>query len=166
MNIKSGLEALGYEVIDCGEPGSDPVSRAAEYSPDLVLLDIALKDPMDGITAAKAIRERLGIPVLYPTGGTDISTITRADETVPYGYVPKPVDIPHLVSMIWTALHRNNLEKMLTESEEKFRLISENILEGVVLAVEYKIVWVNNVLADIFAFYYLPFCNTAHCRIT
>ncbi|HOT44032.1 MAG TPA: PAS domain S-box protein [Spirochaetota bacterium] len=131
MHIQGSLEKLNYEVCGCVKSGEEAVSLAAELKPDLILMDIVLKGPMDGIEAAKIIKDTLAIPVVYMTGNADLPTITRARETNPYGYILKPVNILHLYSMIDTALHRYMLESSLGESEKKYRFLTDKMSDMV-----------------------------------
>lgn len=126
-HIQNSLVKLGYDVCGCVRSGEEALRSAAELKPSLILMDIILAGPMDGIVAAKIIKETLGIPVVYMTGNADVPTITRARETSPYGYVLKPVNILHLFSTIDTALHRHGLEKQLVESEEKYRFLTDKM---------------------------------------
>src|SRR5512138_901940 len=106
MHIQNSLVNLGYEVSGCVKTGESAIRTATEQRPDLILMDIVLSGPMDGIEAAKVIRDNLSIPVVYMTGNADVPTITRARDTEPHGYILKPVNILHLYSMIDTALNR------------------------------------------------------------
>ncbi|MBP7736089.1 MAG: PAS domain S-box protein [Spirochaetes bacterium] len=131
MHIQSTLLKLGYEVCGSAKTGEDAVSMAAELHPDLILMDIVLAGSMDGIEAAKVIKQTLSIPVVYMTGNADVATISRARDTDPHGYILKPVNILHLYSMIDTALHRHKLERRLVESEEKYRFITDKMSDMV-----------------------------------
>ena len=44
-------------------------------------MDINLKGDIDGIEAAKMIKKRFGIPVIYVTSHSDGPTLERARET-------------------------------------------------------------------------------------
>ncbi len=131
MHIQSSLDRLEYEVCGCVKSGEEAVRLAEECRPDLILMDIVLKGPMDGIQAAKIIKDTLAIPVVYMTGNADVPTITRARETNPYGYILKPVNILHLYSMVDTALNRHRLESSLAESEKKYRFITDRMSDMV-----------------------------------
>lgn len=131
MHIQNSLARLDYEVCGCVKSGEEAIRLAADLMPDLILMDIVLKGPMDGIEAAKIIKETLAIPVVYMTGNADVPTITRARETSPYGYILKPVNILHLYSMIDTALHRHMLESSLAESEKKYRFLTDRMSDMV-----------------------------------
>ena len=68
---------------------------------------------------------------MYLTGNADVSTVTRARETNPYGYVLKPVNPQDLFSTIDTALHRHELEKKLRDNEEKLRRLTDSMTDMV-----------------------------------
>jgi PAS domain S-box-containing protein len=136
MHIQNSLIKLGYDVCGCVNSGEEAVRMASELKPDLILMDIILQGRMDGIEAAKIIKDTLGVPVVYMTGNADFQTITKARETDPHGYVLKPINVLHLFSTIDTVLHRNKLETSLRESDEKLRRIIENSKDGIVLADE------------------------------
>lgn len=114
LNLKENLESLGYSVVGIADSGETAIRQATEYSPDLVLMDICLKDEMDGIEAAGQIWERLAIPAIYVTGHSDTRTLERTKMTAPFGYILKPVTEQALHVTIETALQRYEREQMLT----------------------------------------------------
>ncbi len=77
---------------------------ARHNHPDLVLMDIVLKGPIDGIEAARHIRDELDIPVIYLTAYADEETVERAKLTEPVGYVLKPFDERELHTVVEMAL--------------------------------------------------------------
>ena len=52
-DIRRQLRSLGYVVVGVVASGSEAVQLAGEHRPDLILMDIKLKGPMDGIEAAR-----------------------------------------------------------------------------------------------------------------
>jgi CheY-like chemotaxis protein len=52
--------------------GEDAIRVSEEKKPDVVLMDISIHGTMDGISAAREIIGRLGIPVIFMTGYDDI----------------------------------------------------------------------------------------------
>ncbi|NYT05626.1 MAG: response regulator [Methanomicrobiales archaeon] len=109
MELKATLEKLGYEVAGSANNGPDAIDRAGSLSPDVVLMDIRLKGPMDGIEAAAAIAERFDLPVVYLTAHSDFDTLGRALETQPYGYLIKPFNDRTLYSTIEMAAHKHQV---------------------------------------------------------
>ena len=91
-DLRKRLTLLGFNVIGIATTGEDAVSRVEETGPDLVLMDISLRGEMDGVEAAKLIRERTGTPIVYVTGHGDPETMQRAKSTPGFAFVLKPVD--------------------------------------------------------------------------
>jgi CheY-like chemotaxis protein len=106
LDIRGRLERLGYAVPAVVASGEEALKGAAETRPDLVLMDIRLSGPMDGIEAAEAIRGRLDIAVLYLTALSDDETMRRAEKTQPCGYITKPIDGQELRTAVERALNR------------------------------------------------------------
>jgi CheY-like chemotaxis protein len=65
INWRETLEGLGYAVIKVIDTAERAIEKAAELLPNLVLMDIRLRGPMDGIEAAEQIWNQLQIPVIY-----------------------------------------------------------------------------------------------------
>ena len=70
---------------------------------------------MDGVDAAKEIRERFNVPVVYLTAYSDNNILERAKKTEPFGYIIKPFDEKDLHSSLEVALHRYRKEKEKSE---------------------------------------------------
>jgi FOG: CheY-like receiver len=106
MGIKRMLKSLGYTVTGVALSGEDAISKAELTFPDIILMDIMLKGDIDGIEAAKEIRERFDVPVVYLTAYSDNKILERAERTEPFGYIIKPFDEKDLYSSIEVALQR------------------------------------------------------------
>lgn len=117
MDLRSTLEDVGYEIVSIARTGNEAFIAAGRYCPDLILMDIILGGPLDGIEVAEAIRKSYHIPVVFVTAHSDEATVARAMQTIPYGYVVKPVDIRELHATIQTVLVRYSLESALTRRE-------------------------------------------------
>ncbi len=65
------LEKLGYSVCGSAATGADAIARIQETSPDLVILDIELTGPMDGIDVGEHLRDKTDIPFIYLTSHTE-----------------------------------------------------------------------------------------------
>ncbi len=129
--LQEFLKNLGYEIAGVTGYGEDAVVLAAEKSPDLVLMDIKLRGEMSGVEAAKLIRDRLDIPIIYLTAYADDDTVQRAKLTAPFGYIQKPFKGGEVRSAIEIALYRSRMERTLKERERSYRVLAEN-LPGIV----------------------------------
>jgi len=126
------LETLGYVVLADAQTGKDAIRQAGELKPDLILMDIKLKNEMNGTEAASQIRQHLRIPVIFMTGYTDQETLNDAKTTAPYGYLVKPFSINDLHTTIEVAYNRYLLEKELAKREEKYRQLFDTMAQGVI----------------------------------
>jgi PAS domain S-box-containing protein len=131
FDLQNTLLDLGYMIPAMAASGKDAIDKARTFRPDLILMDIILQGPMNGIEAAHIIRQELNIPVVYLTGNADMATVKVARETEPYGYILKPVDTQNLFSTIDTALYRHELEQKLTLNEERARYAIEATSDGI-----------------------------------
>ena len=129
-HVQDCLQALGYSVTAVAVSGSEAVDKAAETRPDLVLMDIRLEGPMDGVEAAGQIGSQFDIPVVYLTAHADENTLQGAEITEPYGYILKPFEERDLRVTISMALYNHRMKQELTKSEERYRSLFENMTEG------------------------------------
>lgn len=126
LDLEGTLARLGYEVAGVCATGEDAVAFAASLTPDLVLMDIRLAGPMDGIEAAAAIRAQDGAPIVFLTAQGDKQTLARARVSEPYAYVLKPFDERELHISIDVALFRQDSQnKLARHSAELEQLVAK-----------------------------------------
>jgi len=99
------LKELGCSVIGIAETGPQALQVLEIATPDLVLMDIGLKGPLDGVATAEEIGRRWSVPVVYVTAVSDESVVRRAQATAPSGYLVKPFSEEAFRSSVETALH-------------------------------------------------------------
>jgi len=92
IDIRNMLQKAGYSIAAVAYKGEEAVKKAKQSSPDLILMDIGLKGKMDGIETAKRIRDHLDIPVVFLTGFADDTTMAKAKEVDPSGFIIKPIN--------------------------------------------------------------------------
>jgi len=132
-DIRRSLLRLGYEVVGVVSTGTEALRRVRTLQPDLVLMDIVLRAPLNGITAAQKIHEMYEIPVVYLTAYDDAETLERAKKTEPYGYILKPFDQRTLQTTIEMALYKHRMEKELKEREMWFSTTLRSLVEAVIV---------------------------------
>lgn len=126
LDLAQTLEDLGYRVAGVASRGDEAVVLAQSRQPDLVLMDIHLTGPTDGVTAAEKIRSTSGLPVVFITAFDDAKTIGRAKFTEPYGYLIKPFDTRELRVVIEMALYHHRMQR---EREELTRQLRDALHE-------------------------------------
>jgi PAS domain S-box-containing protein len=126
-DLSSKLKQLGYEVTGTAARGEDAIGMAGNLHPDLVLMDIKLEGPMDGIETAEAIRRDLDVPIIYLTAHSDTGTLSRAKLSGPFGYILKPFEEKELVTNIEMALHKHKLDRQLREQRDQLLARSKKL---------------------------------------
>ncbi|NEX94784.1 response regulator [Caulobacter sp. 17J65-9] len=104
LTMETVLEDAGFEVADTVVSGQAAIDACDAQTPAVVLMDINLKGPMDGIEAARLVRERCGVQVVFVTGQGDAATRERAMAGGPAGYLRKPFTPEALVAAVRAAL--------------------------------------------------------------
>ncbi len=118
-DIAETLMQMGYRITSVLSSGEEAVNRAREERPDLVIMDIMLRDKMDGIETAGQLRSELKIPVIYLTAYADDEILERAKITEPYAYIIKPFEERELHISISIALYKARMEKKMQHMEEE-----------------------------------------------
>jgi two-component system cell cycle sensor histidine kinase/response regulator CckA len=131
-DIQNTLRNLGFAVPVIAFSGEEAVRKAAETCPDLVLMDIVLEGEMDGVEAAKQIRDRFDIPIVYLTAYANDKTLQRAKVTEPYGYILKPFEEKELHTAVEIALYKHQMERKLKESEQWLSTTLKSIGDAVI----------------------------------
>jgi len=116
LDVEYELNELGYEVIGVATSTPEAVQLTEATRPDLVLMDVQLDGPSDGIAAADEIRRRWQIPVVFVTASSGREIVSRAKEAGPYGYITKPFRGRELNASIAVALERHRLTRDLEQS--------------------------------------------------
>jgi len=137
MDVAATLRRFGYDVAAVVDSGPAAIDAATRAAPDLILMDIRLGGPMDGIEAARKIREHLDLPVVFLTAHADEATVERSSDAAPYGYVLKPFDEGELRRAVELALNRHRAEHdVLWESEERLRLLIDAVRDYAIIVVD------------------------------
>ena len=111
LDIQQRLVAHGYAVVGTAATGARAIELAEQHRPDLVLMDIRLQGPMDGITAAEEIRNRFHRPVVFLTAFSEEATLQRAKLVEPFGYILKPFEDRELKTIIEIALYKHQADE-------------------------------------------------------
>lgn len=118
--LKKHLVKNDYTVIAIANNADDAIRFVEKGQPDLILMDIFLKDSIDGIEIANLIRKQIDIPIIYLTADSSEETIARAKITDAFSYLVKPVNAKLLITNVELALRRQHLyNKQILETLKK-----------------------------------------------
>ena len=90
------ITKMGYSVIGTATNGYDAIAEINKTSPDLILMDIILKDEIDGITVAETVLKQKYYPIIYITGKSDSFYKNRAEAIGYHDYLVKPTSFEKL----------------------------------------------------------------------
>jgi two-component system KDP operon response regulator KdpE len=104
--LREVLSAAGYEVLT-SSGGGQAIEAAAMEQPNLIVLDIMLKDT-DGYQVARRIREFSSVPVIMLT-----AKVTEADKLTGFSagaddYITKPFSSKELLARVRAVLNRTH----------------------------------------------------------
>ncbi|MCB0704716.1 MAG: response regulator transcription factor [Saprospiraceae bacterium] len=110
-DLRNVLEDLGYSIAGTAYSSQDALQVLETTEADIILLDIELNSPIDGVAIANIIRKQYHLPFVYLTSFADQQTIERVSRTQPYGYILKPFSEKELRACLEIALYNHSKEK-------------------------------------------------------
>lgn len=130
-DLRSTLEDLGYEVpaVLCSPDGAIQAARNGRV--DLALVDVRLAGSMKGAELGKALASEVGIPIVYLTAMGDRATLDRIRHWGASGYLLKPFRPQELRAVITLALDAHRVRERLQSSEERYRILFQENVAGV-----------------------------------
>ena len=126
LELQKKLVSWNYDVIEIVSSGEKALEKALELKPDLILMDILLKGEMTGIDAAREIKNKIEIPIIYLTAYCNSETFEGAKITQPNAYLIKPFQEHELKFAIEMAFHGHQSQLKLRESEARYRILAES----------------------------------------
>ncbi|BBX53872.1 response regulator [Mycolicibacterium poriferae] len=102
--LRINLSVRGYDVVTVTN-GTDALRAAAEFRPEVVILDLGLPD-MSGIEVLGGLRGWLSAPVIVLSARTDSSDKVQALDAGADDYVTKPFGMDELLARLRAAVRR------------------------------------------------------------
>lgn len=124
-DIQHNLERMGYEVVGIASEMNESLQLVSEKKPDLVLMDVMLRNGESGIDIAESIRNEFRIPIIFLTAYADLATIEKVKKTESYGYILKPYKPIDLQTNIELSIYKHSKEIEI----EKERDLLANYIE-------------------------------------
>jgi PAS domain S-box-containing protein len=128
MELESELQRWGYQ-SNLATSGEDAIKIATNQKPDLILMDILLEGEMDGIDAAKKIKENIDVPIIILTAYINEKITSRAKSILPQNYIVKPFDTHKLKFYVEMALQKHEMEIKIKKSEKHYKLLADNFTD-------------------------------------
>ncbi|MGZ4916763.1 MAG: ATP-binding response regulator [Halobacteriota archaeon] len=130
-DIQSRLQRVSYDIVATTATVDDVITRGNELKPDLILMDIRMKGDRSSIDAAREIKERHNIPIIFIAADTDVATVRKAIAAEPDGFLINPLDERELLAAIEVAISRHQKEQLVLASERRIRELTDALPEVV-----------------------------------
>ena len=101
VSMQLKLAEFGFDDTRLFPSGEEALTEVEAAPPELLIMDVNLIGPLDGIETVDRIRKRFGgVPVIFLTGYSDADVRSKAEQFNPLGYFVKPADIDELHQLI------------------------------------------------------------------
>jgi two-component system KDP operon response regulator KdpE len=139
--IRRGLELMGYE-IEVASDGAEGVKKVEAWSPDVVLLDLAMPR-MGGLSALEHVRTWSKVPIIVlSVMGEEVDKV-RALEAGADDYLTKPFGLQELHARIRVALRHAGTQSILQFGNVRLdvdkRLVTVSGTEVHLTPIEYEL---------------------------
>jgi len=108
--LERQIKDLGHNVVGVVPSGEEALATVERGAPDVVIMDVRLAGEMKGTEAAQNIWERFHVPIVFLTARSDQETLSAAQASMPYAFLPKPHNAAQLHSAVQLALVRRQRE--------------------------------------------------------
>lgn len=151
MDLREMLIDQGYQVLKECKNGEEAVEQSLRLKPDLIIMDVKMP-VLNGIKAAKIIREKLDTAILLLTAYSQREMIEEAKESGVTAYLVKPVTELDLIPAIEIAMSQKrqfeclsrDLQSLKQKLEER-SLIEKakgKVMESLLLSEEAAYQWI------------------------
>jgi len=100
---------LGLHVCGTSNNGADSIVEIIRLKPDLILMDVQLKDSVSGIDVARQTLNTYKPGIIFITANSEKEHETRISGLASHHFIPKPVSYHKLQSAIESAQLALNL---------------------------------------------------------
>ena len=94
------LRGQGYTTLGPASTAEEALSLALSENPDLILMDVGLSGPMDGVETAWAIRAQTGVGIIFMTALPAQIVSSRIWGLKALGLIEKPFDLDDITDLI------------------------------------------------------------------
>lgn len=128
MEIEACLADAGHRVVGVASSAREATALARKGRADLLLADISIAGPVDGIETARIVREICGADVVFLTAHRSREMRDRATDVGPLGYLVKPFLECDLATAVEIALCRRASRCRATDPRLPFEVAPETSL--------------------------------------
>ncbi|WP_298145443.1 response regulator [Flavobacterium sp.] len=116
-HLKGILEDLSFSRIRFANDKSSAFQAIESFEPDLILLDIRMKEDLDGIEIARKIHDEWQIPFIFVTAQSDTEILRNALQCKPEAYITKPFKETDILAAVSIALKNTREDSFISIKE-------------------------------------------------
>ncbi|CAA6825345.1 MAG: Unknown protein [uncultured Sulfurovum sp.] len=106
--LKEVLEFNGFNVVAICDKGAEAIKVAQALKPDVIFMDIMLKDHVSGSEAAVEIAQRIDTKIIFLTSYSNEEMIEYALDAGAFNYLLKPFREKQIITTLQMALGRSD----------------------------------------------------------
>jgi DNA-binding LytR/AlgR family response regulator len=111
-HLKNYMVGFGFSKVFLAHTKNMAIQLIDHLNPDLVLLDLHLQQPRDGLDIARIIDEKGETPYIFITANADMLIIQEATYTKATSYITKPIKKADLFAAVQIALKPAKSEEL------------------------------------------------------
>jgi DNA-binding NarL/FixJ family response regulator len=100
MYLRIMLTNSGFDIVGVAASGDDVFKCMETNIPDIVLMDINLRDSIDGIEITNILRRKYSFPVIFISGFNDAATLERINKINSTWVMSKPLNENELKELL------------------------------------------------------------------
>lgn len=119
-DLEGRLTRLGYEVAGIASSEDEAIAMIAKTAPDMVLMDMRLREHVNSVGADNKPHRFGNLPVLFIIGEDDAAKVRPPRVTEPHGYLVKPYTESDLRVNVELTLCKRDTAIAVHEMEDRF----------------------------------------------
>ena len=120
--LKEILEKHGFNVLGICDRGANAIEDACRLLPDIILMDIILKDNITGSEAALKISSEIDTKIIFLTAHADNEMVEYALDVGAVNYLIKPYKEKQILTALKLALNTKNDKEEKKEEDSSIKL--------------------------------------------
>lgn len=100
LHLKKILKNKGFEISGIVSIGDEVFKSVEKDCPDLALMDITLRNSIDGIEVTNILRKKYDFPIIFISGYNDEATLKKTSQIKNAWKLTKPISETALLKMI------------------------------------------------------------------
>jgi len=134
--LKEILEQHGAEILEIVDKGAKAIEICTTLNPDVVFMDIMLKDNISGSEAAVIISQRCNAKIIFLTAYVDDEMVDYAVESRAVAYLTKPYNEAQIIATLRLAMRKDDTHLKMQSSNS--RLVKIALIDGYIYDTEEK----------------------------